>query len=102
MHYSDGCVYEGEWYNDQRSGKGVLCLANGNRYEGMWEKDLKNGEGKFFYLDKGQVYTGVWKDNMAKCGTLEDLDREAAPDPPQYPLPPVSKTKLQADSVQNE
>lgn len=92
MHYSDGAVYEGEWYNDQRSGKGILSLANGNRYEGLWERDMKNGEGKFLYLDKGQVYTGSWKEDVAKCGVLEVLDMEGVPNPPAYPLPQVSKS----------
>lgn len=90
MHYPNGSVYEGEWYNDQRSGKGVLRLANNNRYEGLWERDMKNGRGKFIYLDKGQVYTGNWKDDVAKCGTMEEYDREGAPNPSVYPLPPVS------------
>ena len=91
MYYSDGSVYEGEWYNDQRNGKGILSLANGNRYEGMWERDMKNGDGKFLFLDRGQVYTGIWKDDIARCGIIEDLDGvEEAPNPPVYPLPPVS------------
>lgn len=92
MYYPDSTVYEGEWYNDQRSGRGLLKVSNGNHYEGMWERDMKHGEGKFFYMDKGQVYTGVWKDDVAKCGIMEDFDREGAPNPPAYPLPMVSKT----------
>ena len=90
MYYADGSIYEGEWYNDQRNGKGVLSIPNGNRYEGMWEGDKKNGPGKFLFLDKGQVYTGNWKDGVAKCGTLENFDRENAPNPSTYPMPPVS------------
>lgn len=99
MYYTDGSVYEGEWYNDQRNGKGVLKLANGNRYEGMWEGDQKNGPGKFLYMDKGQVYTGNWKDGIAKCGILEDFNREEAPNPPRYPLPPVSPPPLYIGQV---
>lgn len=52
---------------------------------------MKNGEGKFLYLDKGQVYTGTWMDDTAKCGTLEDFGREGAPDPPIYPIPEVNR-----------
>ena len=63
--------------------------ANDNRYEGSWKNDMKNGAGKFFYLDKGQVYTGTWVDDVAKCGSLEDFGREGAPDPPVYPIPEV-------------
>ncbi len=91
MYYSDGSVYEGEWYNDQRSGKGLLKLSNNNRYEGSWEYDMKNGPGKYFDLNKGQVYTGSWKDDVAKCGILEKLNTEEdPPNPPVYPIPPVS------------
>ena len=50
---------------------------------------MKNGDGRFLYLDKGQIYTGFWVDNIAKCGTVEDFDRNNAPDPPKYPIPEV-------------
>ena len=94
MYYADESVYEGEWYNDQHNGKGLLRLADGNRYEGSWENGMKNGPGKFLYLDKGQVYSGEWVDDIPKCGTLEDFGREGAPDPPTYPIPEVYSTKL--------
>ena len=123
MYYVDGSVYEGEWLDDKRSGKGLLRLrkylmdmcvwyvfcmvystllpsalistlpppsANGNRYEGLWSRGMKNGEGKFFYMDRGQVYTGNWVDDIAKCGTLEDADRDTVANAPPYPIPPVS------------
>lgn len=51
---------------------------------------MKNGEGKFLYLDRGQVYTGTWLDDIAKCGVLEDANREGATNPPLYPIPKVS------------
>ena len=93
MYYEDGSVYEGEWYGDKRNGKGLLRLANGNRYEGSWSNDMKNSGGKFYYLDKGQVYVGNWVDDIAKCGTLEDFGREGAPEPPVYPIPEVRLIK---------
>ena len=64
-------------------------LANENRYEGSWKDDKKHGEGKFFYLNKGQLYIGVWVDDIAKCGTMEDFGREGAPQPTIYPIPKV-------------
>lgn len=27
MYYSDGAVYEGEWFEDKRNGKGLLKLG---------------------------------------------------------------------------
>lgn len=53
---------------------------------------MKNGEGKYLYLDRGQVYTGIWVDDVAKCGTLEDVDRDSAPNPPPYPIRQVHYT----------
>ena len=50
---------------------------------------MKNGEGKYLYLDRGQVYTGTWVDDVAKCGTVEDVDGDSAPNPPPYPIPQV-------------
>jgi len=90
MYYADDSIYEGEWYNDQRSGQGMLRLADENRYEGSWKTDKKNGPGKFFYLDKGQVYEGVWVEDIPKCGTVVDFGREGAPDPTQYPIPELT------------
>jgi len=64
--------------------------ANGNRYEGSWSNGVKNGPGKFFYQDKGQVYEGMWVDDLAKCGQMKDWNRDSAPAATQFPLPPVS------------
>ena len=63
--------------------------ANENRYEGSWKDGKKNGAGKFYYLDSGQVFEGVWKDDVPKCGTMKDFGRDNAPDPTQYPIPDV-------------
>ena len=50
---------------------------------------MKEGSGKFLHLDKGQVYTGYWKEDIAKNGMLEDYKREEAPNPPMFPIPEV-------------
>lgn len=85
--FANGDVYEGEWLEDECNGTGLLLLANGNRYEGEWLNHLKHGEGKFFYLDKGQLYIGTWIEGIPKCGEFIDLQRQNAEDPTQYPLP---------------
>ena len=64
--------------------------ANENRYEGSWKDDKKNGPGKFYYLTHGQIYEGVWNDDVAKCGTMKDFSRDSAPEPTVYPIPKVS------------
>ncbi|XP_002736816.1 MORN repeat-containing protein 3-like [Saccoglossus kowalevskii] len=87
MYYADDSIYEGEWYDDKRNGQGMLRLANENRYEGSWKDDKKNGAGKFYYLDKGQMFEGVWVEDTPKCGTMMDFGREGAPEPTVYPIP---------------
>jgi len=67
-----------------------FSVANNNRFEGSWANNMKNGAGKFIFLDKGQILSGHWKDDIAKCGSLEDFDREHAPSPPVFPIPQVS------------
>ena len=135
MHYHDGSVYEGEWAENKRNGKGLLrlglhsiysyylqlvcmqllaytycvynnylvsegiisyyflctCLDNGNRYEGSWKDNMKHGPGKFLYLNKGQVYTGFWIEDIAKNGALEDHKQGdiSITDGPMYPIPEV-------------
>ncbi|ELU04135.1 hypothetical protein CAPTEDRAFT_167723 [Capitella teleta] len=89
MYYADGSIYEGEWFDDHRSGQGMLRLANENRYEGSWKNGMKNGPGKFYYLDKGQVYLGTWLNDIAKCGEMTDFSRDEAPDATPYPIPKI-------------
>ncbi len=52
---------------------------------------MKHGPGKFLYINKGQVYTGYWIEDIAKNGGLEDYKQEDIPisDCPIYPIPEV-------------
>ena len=56
--------------------KFITFLANGNRYEGEWQNNMKNGFGKFFYYEKGQLYEGVWVNDVAKCGEIVEFEKE--------------------------
>ena len=49
--------------------------------------DMKNGDGKFFYLDKGHIYTGWWLNNVPKCGTFEDFVDVDSSNPISYQFP---------------
>ncbi|KAH3884659.1 MORN repeat-containing protein 3-like [Dreissena polymorpha] len=102
MYFKDGTIYEGEWYDDQRNGQGMLRLPNENRYEGSWRNDKKNGPGKFYYLTHGQLYEGVWVDDIAKCGTMKDFDRKNAPAPTQYPIPKVELASMETVLQESE
>lgn len=56
-----GFVYEGEWKNDKKEGKGNLaCDKDGYIYEGNWLNDKKEGNGKV--VAKGLNYTGGFKE----------------------------------------
>ncbi|XP_069789392.1 MORN repeat-containing protein 3 isoform X2 [Narcine bancroftii] len=89
MYYVDCSTYEGEWSNDLPNGQGMLRLANENRYEGVWKNGKKHGSGKFFFFEKGQLYDGVWIDDVPKCGKLIDFGRENAIHPTLYPMPQI-------------
>ncbi|KAL4660387.1 MORN repeat-containing protein 3 [Arapaima gigas] len=89
MYYENGDMYEGEWLHDVPHGQGMLLLANDNRYEGGWKEGKKHGPGKFYFLDKGQLYEGMWIKGIAKCGIVTDFRREEASSPTMYPLPKV-------------
>ena len=56
-------VYEGELKNDQRNGKGISMYINGDKYEGNFLNSVRGGPGTYTYKD-GSFYTGDFKDNM--------------------------------------
>eukprot|EP00736_Rhodelphis_marinus_P013819 Rmarinus@m.27852 len=72
--YRNGDVYSGEWVNDNRHGFGVLICPNGDRYEGMWRNDKKEGPGTYYYFDTRKRYDGEWYQDVAKCGSLSEID----------------------------
>ena len=71
IKYLQGDRYEGETYNNKKSGFGIYYFySNKNRYEGWWENDLENGNGSLFYHD-GSLYIGQWENGKKNgIGTL--------------------------------
>ncbi|MBR6797020.1 MAG: hypothetical protein IKM53_06705, partial [Clostridia bacterium] len=55
--WANGDVYEGNYVNDVRNGKGVLTLASGEKYDGHFANDLKHGNGTLNF-ENGEVYSG--------------------------------------------
>ena len=55
-----GVIYEGEWVEGKREGKGRLTLKDGSVYEGEFKSGLKEGKGKLVY-PSGNYYDGIWK-----------------------------------------
>lgn len=56
-------VYEGEWKNNLRHGKGTLTLFHdGSTYSGDFVKGRKEGKGSW-RLPNGNTYEGQWVNN---------------------------------------
>jgi hypothetical protein len=60
--WAGGDVYEGEWMNGKRNGKGTYTSDNGDVLEGEWKDDKKHGKGKLT-LANGDVYDGNWEND---------------------------------------
>lgn len=53
----DGSVYEGDFANEKRTGKGKLTWPNGDVYEGDFVNGERTGKGKYTWSN-GDVYEG--------------------------------------------
>lgn len=58
-YISTGCVYDGEWMNGRRFGRGVQVALDGSTYEGHWHNDMHDGRGRMIHQD-GDWYEGDW------------------------------------------
>jgi len=59
----DGSWYDGMWTGDKFQGQGTYVWPNGAKYVGAWEKGIQSGYGIYFYVN-GDKYTGYFKDNL--------------------------------------
>lgn len=63
-----GGLYDGDWVDGVREGKGVMIYADGTRYSGSWKNDKRNGRGEISYShfhERNEVrYTGEWCDDV--------------------------------------
>ena len=57
---SNGDKYDGEWKNNDRHGIGKMVYNKKGEYHGYWENGRRHGEGVFTYPN-GDVYSGWWK-----------------------------------------
>lgn len=58
-----GDVFEGEYLNGKRCGKGRYTWANGSFYEGEWLNNCQHGQGQYSYSN-GASYVGEFKNDM--------------------------------------
>jgi hypothetical protein len=49
--YLNGDVYNGEWKDEVRQGKGIYVWVIGDRYEGEWEMGNLHGYGSYHWAD---------------------------------------------------
>lgn len=48
-------IYEGQWHENKRHGKGKETLPSGGYYNGEWSNDLRHGNGEYLFPD-GRLY----------------------------------------------
>merc|ERR1712217_350456 len=63
--WATGGQYEGEWYEDERTGLGRLTLPSGDMYIGEMRCNAANGLGTYYERKDGVSTTriGTWIDN---------------------------------------
>ena len=54
-----------------------MTYSNGDVFEGEWANDVKNGRGVHYYTTRHKVYEGTWQEDVAKCGTYSELNPAA-------------------------
>lgn len=57
-------IFEGQFYQGNKSGKGKMQYPSGNYYDGDFLMDKKEGYGVMFWLNSNEKYYGEWKDNV--------------------------------------
>lgn len=65
MEFDSKYVYEGQWKNDMKSGRGRQLWRDGSYYEGYWLNNMANGYGRLIHTD-GDIYEGEWSEDRAE------------------------------------
>ena len=60
--YTNGDIYEGDWVNDKRHGRGKMIYKTGDIYEGNWVNDKRHGKGEIIYAN-GLIHNGDWEND---------------------------------------
>ena len=58
--YDNGRVYEGEWQDDRRNGRGYELFSNYSNYIGQYLNNKSHGKGIFTWPN-GEQYDGEWQ-----------------------------------------
>ncbi len=58
--WANNDTYEGDFQNGNRHGYGVYTFASGEQYRGEWRDDLRHGEGAMHAKDGKKLLEGIW------------------------------------------
>lgn len=76
IKYQSGRIYEGNWKNDFRDGKGFEKFPNGSTYDGAYLEGKPHGLGKYTWIS-GEYYIGEWNSGKKDGkGTWKGLENE--------------------------
>lgn len=71
----------GEFFEDVRQGWGKYCYTNGDVYEGNWYQQKRQGNGIYIYKEARLKYEGTWRDGfrtpegvITYLGSREEID----------------------------
>jgi len=62
-NYPEGFCYDGDWLNDKATGQGKYTNLDGSVYVGGFLNGFRSGKGKETLAD-GRIYDGQWADNQ--------------------------------------
>lgn len=65
VYIDDRSIYDGQWKNSKRHGKGKQYWIDGSFYEGYWINDMANIYGRLIHSD-GDAYEGEWCNDKAQ------------------------------------
>eukprot|EP00128_Syssomonas_multiformis_P008024 Colp12_sorted_trinity150504_noHs@16594 len=61
--FKNGARYIGEYKEGKKHGNGVLVYPDGSKYEGTWIADQRTGYGTYYYVN-GDTYEGEWEGGL--------------------------------------
>ena len=74
LTYTSSIVYQGEWFNDLKHGKGKEeNLKNGETFEGEWKYGKLTGKGKMVY-QTGDIYEGEFNGQIVLFFIFNNTD----------------------------
>lgn len=77
FHHPNGDISEGDWQNDERTGRARHFWKNGEVYIGSRNKGKREGYGSH-WLPNGSTYHGQWQDDLKHgIGYMQYSDQDA-------------------------